>query len=289
MNIRIAAWNVEQRLTTLTIKRRGTPEHILASIKKLNADILVLPEAYQNTPDIGVDEELRRMGYSWIDIRYDDLGREDEFSGAMPHMRVLSKLPITSSEIHRWGGIRNLPVITVQVDSETQLRIIGTHLDDRNEELRTRQVDELIPYINASTMPTVMLGDFNAMHGKGRAKLYSHKAARQMAAKVPHPEIRFALTRLSDMATGSILARLEAETPLRDIDPTRRPTTTPKMRDIEWMPSIRLAQIDHILLSPDVRALDFKIARDGGSDHRGLSATLQIGGRSGQNKQLVLQ
>lgn len=277
MNVTIAAWNTEQRLTTLTAKRRGTPEHILSSIEKLKADILVLPEAYQNAPDVGVDEALRSMGYSWVDARYDDLDREDEFDGAMPHMRVLSKLPIVSHSIHRWGGVRNLPVVIIQADAKTQLRVIGTHLDDRNEQLRTRQMKELIPFINASDMPTVMLGDFNAMHGKGRAKIYGHKTARQLAAKVPHSEIRFVLTRLSDMATGSILAGLEAKTRLRDIDPTRRPTTTPKMRDIEWMPSIRLAQIDHILISPDIRALDFKIARDGGSDHRALSATLQIG------------
>ena len=71
MNLKIAAWNTEQRLTTLTTKHRGTPEHILASIKKLNADILVLPEAYQNTTDPGIDEALRGMGYSWVDSTYD--------------------------------------------------------------------------------------------------------------------------------------------------------------------------------------------------------------------------
>lgn len=277
MNLKIAAWNTEQRLTTLTTKRRGTPEHILVSIKKLNADILVLPEAYQNTTDPGIDEALKDMGYSWVDSTYDDLDRDEEFDDAMPHMRVLSRLPIVSSEIRRWGGIRNLPVVIIQASPTTQLRVIATHLDDRNEGLRMRQIDDIIPFINASDMPTVMLGDFNAMHGKGRARLYSHKAARRLAASVPHPEIRFVLTRLADMATGSILAKLETETPLRDIDPTRRPTTTPKMRDIEWMPSIRLAQIDHIFVSPEIRALDFKIARDGGSDHRALSAILQIG------------
>lgn len=277
MNLVIAAWNTEQRLTTLTTKRRGTPGHILTSIKKLHADVLVLPEAYQNEPDSGVDQALKDMGYAWVDARYDDLDREEEFNGAMPHMRVLSKLPIVSFELHRWGGVRNLPVVIIQADATTQLRVIGTHLDDRNEEFRIRQMNELVPFITSTDMPTVMLGDFNAMHAKGRAKLYGHKAARQLAAKVPHAEMRFVLTRLSDMATGSILAGLEAKTRLRDIDPTRRPTTTPKMRDIEWMPSIRLAQIDHILVTPDIRALDFKIAHDGGSDHRALSATLQIG------------
>jgi len=277
MNIKIAAWNTEQRLTTLTVKRRGTPEHILESIRKLNADILVLPEAYQNEPDPGVDGLLQEMGYAWIDARYDDLGREELFADAMPYMRVLSKLPIVSSEVYRWGNIRNMPVLIIRTSANSQLRVLGIHLDDRNEKQRMQQINEIIPFINSSDMPTVMLGDFNAMHGKGRARLYSHKAARRLAASVPHPEIRFVLTRLAEMAIGTTLARLERRTSLRDIDPTRRPTTTPKMRDIEWMPSVRLAQIDHIMITPDIRALDFKISRDSGSDHRAISATLQIG------------
>lgn len=272
MPIKIAAWNVEQRLSLLTNKKRGTPTQILGMIKRLEADILVLPEAYRNAPAKGVDAMLRELGYEWYDCRYDDRGRAEE----LPYIRVLSRLPIISSSLHRWGDLRNLLVVTVKTKEGKHLRIVATHLDDRTEELRRRQIDEIIPFINASTMPTVMLGDFNAMHGRGRARLLNHKTSRMLAARVPHGEIRSVVTRLADMAVGGVLSRLETETSLRDIDPRRRPTTTPKMRAIEWMPSVRLAQIDHILVSPDIKASDFKVARDGGSDHRAISAIIDI-------------
>lgn len=276
MPIKIAAWNVEQRLSLLTSKKRGTPARILHMIEQLNADILVVPEAYRNSPGDGVDAALRKLGYEWYDCRYDDRDRREEFSGAMPYIRVLSRLPIVHTEQHRWGDLRNLPVVTVKTGTGQVLRIIATHLDDRAEVFRRQQIQDIIPFVTADSGPTVMLGDFNAMHGHGRARVLRHRTSRTLAAAVPHEEIRSAVTRLTDMASGDVLSRLENETNLRDIDPRRRPTTTPKMRAIEWMPSVRLAQIDHILVSPEIHASDFKIARDGGSDHRAISAIIDI-------------
>ncbi len=78
---------------------------------------------------------------------------------------------------------------------------------------------------------------------------------------------------------------LKLRTNLTDADPKKRPTTTPKMRGQEWMPSIRIAQIDHIFVSPEIEVSDFRIARDGGSDHRAISATVKV---ARQNKPPVL-
>jgi endonuclease/exonuclease/phosphatase family metal-dependent hydrolase len=39
---------------------------------------------------------------------------------------------------------------------------------------------------------------------------------------------------------------------------------------------VRLAQIDHMLVSPVIKVDSFKIGRDGGSDHRSITATLTI-------------
>ena len=95
MAIKLAAWNAEQRLTRLTNKKRGTPEHILQGIEALDADVLVMPEAFQEAPADSVDGRLKELGYEWMDARYDDRGREKVFEGAMPYMRVMSRLAMT--------------------------------------------------------------------------------------------------------------------------------------------------------------------------------------------------
>jgi endonuclease/exonuclease/phosphatase family metal-dependent hydrolase len=78
------------------------------------------------------------------------------------------------------------------------------------------------------------------------------------------------------MATGDALFMLESESDLKDVDDRRQATTTPKMRFQEWMPSVRIVQIDHIFVTPTVTVKDFKVSRDGGSDHRAISATVKI-------------
>lgn len=100
--MRVGSWNVEQRLTTLTAKERGSPDHILGEIERLNQDVLVLPEAYPERPKRGIDDSLRDMGYRWVDARYDDKGREAVYDGMIPYMRILSRYAIQASELVRW-------------------------------------------------------------------------------------------------------------------------------------------------------------------------------------------
>jgi endonuclease/exonuclease/phosphatase family metal-dependent hydrolase len=68
-------------------------------------------------------------------------------------------------------------------------------------------------------------------------------------------------------------------TQLVDADTKKRPTTTPKMRGLEWMPSIRMAQIDHIFVSSDAEVSNFSVAQDGGSDHRAISVDVASTGQ----------
>jgi endonuclease/exonuclease/phosphatase family metal-dependent hydrolase len=279
MSIKVASWNTELRLTNLARNGRGAPSQIIDRIEELDADILVLPEAYSDTPGDGVDDRLRALSYTWKDTAYGEDGRQ--YQHGMPHMRILSRLAVVSSQIYEWGDARSMLVITVNLpDSEKKLRVIGVHLDDRSETNRLKQVDDMIPFINSSDMPTIMLGDWNAMHGKGRAKLVGSGAARRLARFVPssssHDDLRSFAMRVTDMATGNVMERIESETNLRDLDPRRRATTTPKVRGHEWLPAIRLVQIDHIVASPSVEAEKVQIGKDGGSDHRDISAIITL-------------
>ncbi|MFI5212689.1 MAG: endonuclease/exonuclease/phosphatase family protein [Candidatus Saccharimonadales bacterium] len=275
MRLRVAAWNVEGRLSNLADGRRGTPAHILEGIAALDADIIVLPEAYVNKPQTGVDRELASLGYSWQDVRYDDSDRGNVFSGQMPYLRILSRLPITTTHTVQFGGLRRLLVVTVQdTQSMQSLRIVATHLDDRTEERRLMQIDDMISLLSQHSMPTLVMGDFNAMWPGGRAILLRSRLVASLVRCLPHGFIKSASLRVLEMASGTTMKRLKSELNLHDADARHQATTTPKMRQMVYMPSIRLIQIDHILLTATIKSTDFKVARDGGSDHRAISTTI---------------
>jgi endonuclease/exonuclease/phosphatase family metal-dependent hydrolase len=277
--MKIASWNVEGRLTSRTSKKRGTPEHILKGIEALDADIVVLPEAYSGAPASGVENRLRELGYKyWQDAKYNERDRKKENMSADDlHIRVLSRLAILKTEQLRWNDARGMLAITVEDPATDHLvRIIATHLDDRSEERRLAQIEDAIAFINSSNLPTVMMGDFNAMHNDKWSRLISSKVVKSLSMLIPHEGAQGLALRLTEMATGVTLGELEKRTGLRDIDSSHSPTTTPKLYGIEWMPSIRMAQIDHIFVSPEIRAVNFKIAKDGGSDHRAISADITI-------------
>jgi endonuclease/exonuclease/phosphatase family metal-dependent hydrolase len=277
VKLKIAAWNVEGRLARITTSGRGSPEHILTGITRLEADILVLPEAYVGEPAAGVDEQLRTLGYSWRDVRYEDKDEVLPHPGRRPQLRVLSKLPILSVEVVRYGGIRNHLIVTVKVPVlGRQLRVMPIHLDDRRENWRMQQLSELIPRVNQSTLPTIMMGDFNAMWPTRRARLLRSRGFQRLIAMLPTGPLKDIFTRLRGMATGTTMQHLQAETLLREVDPRRRATVTPKMYHMSWMPSIRLVQLDHIFISHDLGVEDFMVSGDGGADHRAVSAMITL-------------
>jgi len=276
--MKIASWNVEARLSGWMKKGRGTAKQLLEEIEQLNADVLVLPEAYINTVAPFVPTKIQALGYKILEVEYNDYGREDEkyMRGSM-RLWVLSRFPVESVESHRWGDVRNLLSCVVREPSSgKRLRIIAMHLDDRSEAARQKQIAEIIPYVNSSSIPTVMLGDFNAMWRRGRARILHSGIIRFIASIVPGKELRQVATHLTDMASGSILSDITAKTNLQITDKNFQPTITPKRRGMLFMPSVRLAQIDHMLVSPVIKVDSFKVDRDGGSDHRSITATLTI-------------
>jgi endonuclease/exonuclease/phosphatase family metal-dependent hydrolase len=278
MAIKVVAWNVEGRLSGEVLSGRGSADHILEGIKELDADVLVLLEAYTSTLANGVYDKLRELGYEILNTAYEDVGRRKNnfFRGEM-YMCILSRLQIIKVDHIRPGDIRNLLVCEVtDPASGKPVRIIATHLDDRSEQQRVLQVEELSDYISASDLPTIMLGDFNAMWHKGRALLIDSLVMRLIARCIPHKDLQGVLQRAIDMASGTSLSILSTKTRLREVDLRHRPTATPKRYGALWMPSVRLIQIDHMLVSPEITTENFSISADGGSDHRSISANILL-------------
>lgn len=282
MTLKIASWNIEGRLSTFSKSGRGTPTHILAGIRDQSADILLLVEAFDETLGIAphVTLALEALGYTSYDVPYNDTGPERvDPALSQPVLRLLSRVPVEGIQHIRLGNLRNALIAKI-IDPQTgrHIRLIGVHLDDRAESLRLEQLGDLIPIINNSELPTVMVGDYNAMHGRGRiARLLRSWLVRSFVRCLPTLSLRDFGKRAMEMATGTTISALLSETNLSDADSRHRPTTTPKVRQHSWLPSVRMLDLDHMLVSEAIIVSDFTIVRrDGGSDHRAISAHISL-------------
>lgn len=275
--MKVTSWNVECKLSETSRTKRGHPDQIMAMIRKINADVLMLVEAHveDSLENLKHHKELLNMGYRIYNVPYqNDTLAKSSFEDAPLSLMLLSKLPMNNCRTIRLGDKRNaLTAVITDPKSKQQFRMIGIHMDDRSEETRLKQAKELSVIINESDLPTVMAGDYNAMHGEDiwPAKLLRSRPIKRMSNYVL-PAISI---RAVEMARGEALQILES-TGLHDADPTHRPTTTPKMRGFEWLPSIRLIQIDHIFISDSIKVNSFHVAADGGADHRAITAELNI-------------
>jgi endonuclease/exonuclease/phosphatase family metal-dependent hydrolase len=79
---------------------------------------------------------------------------------------VLTRSPQKSHQtvlLHaRGGGPRS--GLVVNIDSEGQpVRIVGTHLDDRSEHTRLKQLEQLLEALESTDLPQILAGDLNAL------------------------------------------------------------------------------------------------------------------------------
>lgn len=277
VQVRIAAWNVEGRLSHQEAKTRSKPDDIVNAIKGIDADILVLIEAHSENSlsELKSSQQLYDMGYKIFNAPYQDdlITRTDTYTSQLSLM-LLSKLQVEKFEVIRLGNVRNAINATIKSKNNQQFRVIGVHLDDRLETTRINQVIDLLKIIKRSVMPTVLMGDFNTMHGED---IWPAKFLRtgiiKAFAHILLPKISL---RATEMARGEALSILKNNTGLVDVDKRHRPTTTPKVRGLEWLPSIKLIQIDHMFISKNIKVKSFHIDSDKGSDHRAIISTLLI-------------
>lgn len=285
--MRISSWNTEGRLSRVAeAGKRGSPEQIVKEIEQLNSDIIFLPEAFDGAVPVEekITERLRRLGYELFDVAYNDQGEKKYPVSIDTHMMILSRLEILQAkELVLVGGIRSMLSVDVRDDeSGLPVRIFGIHLDDRVESGRLQQVEDLLPHIAASSeLPTIALGDFNAMRRSSiAARFLRNDILETMIDIWPEGETKHTLQRITQMAIGKTMQRIERDSHLRHTDDRMRATITPKARGHERRPSVRLMQIDYILVSPAIESSDFEVAKDGGADHRAISVTLKIAGQN---------
>lgn len=279
MAITLVSWNTEGRLTRFSNEGRGSPEHIVDTLSSMNGDVVFLAEASDSDQiERNINDTITKAGYSVHTVPYEDAGKDRRWSAEKaPNMKLLTRLPVKSFRQIRLGGVRNALEATIEdPDTGIPMRFFGVHLDDRSEAYRLIQTNDLLGFLAESDVPTVVMGDFNAMHAEDmRAKFLRSSVFRAVTKVWPHARTKDMFIRLSDMGAGTTLRRLQEDGGLSDADAKRKATTTPKLRGQEWLPSIPVFQIDHVYGSAEVTVRDFQVWRDGGSDHRPLRCIIQ--------------
>ena len=253
--------------------RRASPHDGIAVIKRLNADIIFIPEFSNTSPvDESVTDALRALGYTLITYLYE----QPECSSFVA--AFLTRLPLRSHVLHSFTNTQRQFIETRITLGSGIFRVIGVHLDDRSEELRLAQVPELASLINQdNTIPTIVLGDFNAMPASALfSRIARLRFVSYIARNLPSEILRSTGARVAQMAVGTTIPTLLRTTKFHDLDLGQRATISAKQEGFEWLPSIRLAKIDWIFGSSQISTLQYRVLPDVGSDHRPVLAILDI-------------
>ena len=270
--LRVVTWNAEGMFVEGTKTRRATPHDALRVLRRLNADIIVIPEFGRLD---GLRDEIHTamasLGYEVVSTPYHDSNAPGL------GLVVLSRLPVVSWHVHALAVTgRNLLEVFCKDESGSRIRIIGVHLDDRGEAIRMHQIRDVVQLVNADvTTPTVLMGDMNAMHERSRfARFIRLAPVRHMTRYINHTLVASVAQRVQEMALGTTIATLQHDTLLHDLDPGHKRTISGRQRGLEWIPSVRLAKIDWIFGSRQIKTVIYKVHRDVGSDHRPVEANI---------------
>jgi endonuclease/exonuclease/phosphatase family metal-dependent hydrolase len=272
MNLRVVTWNAEGMFVSGSMTRRATPLDAVATLKRLKGDIVVIPEfGMLDKITEATDVSIRGLGYERISMVY----RDSRAHGS--GLAILSRLPIVDSLVVPIGETKG--IVSARIETpEGDIRVVGIHLDDRSERLRLVEVDEIVEYLRSlPTLPTLMMGDFNAMSQTSRFARMARGHVGHIAEElVGHATLRSVIARVREMALGSTIERIERETNLRSLDPGLKRTISARQRGLEFIPAIRLAKIDWIFASPEVKTTSYRVRGDVGSDHRPVVADISI-------------
>lgn len=271
--LRVATWNAEGMFVDGTKTRRAGSHEALRALRKLDADIVFVPEfGYLSKLKESVITTIKSLGYELVLIPYDDTRIPDL------GLAVMARLPIAKKTSHSLPVTgRAIVELTCRVENEKYVRVIGVHLDDREEAIRLEQVKKVVEVVNAGTGPTILMGDFNAMHRSTPfARMTRTRAAGAVATYIPHEQISSVAKRVHEMAAGTTIEYLLQYTALHNLDPSMAPTISAKQRGMEWAPSVRLAKIDWIFGSADIHTLSHHVKKDVGSDHRQVVADVAL-------------
>ena len=272
--LRVVTWNAEGMFVEGTKTKRATPHDALATLRRLNADIVVVPEFGRlATLRDEIRLTLESLGYELTMLEYDE-PRSPGLGFA-----ILSRLKVVSSQVHNLHeSRRQLLEVRCENTEGVLIRVLGIHLDDRTEEGRLNEIASVVDIVdNNLDTPTLLLGDFNAMRRESLfAKFARSSSARLVIRRVNHELLRSMAERVSEMALGTTIEYLETHTKLHDMDRGRKRTISSKQEGLEWVPSWRLAKIDWIFASKHFTTRSYRVLPDVGSDHRPVLAILDV-------------
>jgi endonuclease/exonuclease/phosphatase family metal-dependent hydrolase len=261
----IASWNVARGLSD----KERSPQ-IKRGLETLDADIIVLSEAYDVSGKPFQNDFAEELGYRSFSTEYED---QQPHPSDKQFITVLSRVAMNASVIRL--ATRNAIQLNFDGKDGANQQLIGVHFDDRNAQIRNLMAYSIAESINPSTS-TLVVGDLNSMHEDDwRARIIGSPLSREVAhsipvlgtegSKVKLDRIRSILTRLTEMADGKTQEIL-TEAGFQETDPTYRPTLL--------LGSFAIAQLDHILHTANLKSQNFQTYRLAGSDHKAISATI---------------
>lgn len=254
--MRVASWNLARGLS-----EANKVKTIYEGIDRLDADLIFLPEAFDKSgqpidPDFATD-----LGYKAISTEYEDTEKhpsEEQYLVALSRVAALLEATRLNS--------RNAIAAVFNMEGEA-VSVTGAHFDDRREEIRSGMVEAFLVDRNPN-VANALIGDLNSMHGDDlRARILSSSLARARARALKNDRARSLATRLTDMASGDVMYRLEHEG-FRDADPRHCPTML--------MGGIAVVQLDHLMHDDKLRVTSFSSKRLNGSDHKAISGKLEL-------------
>ena len=255
--MKIASWNLKCGLSDA-----DSVSNIYDGLGRLDADIVFMPEAFDNTGQPVDPDFAQPLGYAaLLSTGYEDA---EEHPSGEQYILALSRVE-ARMEVVRLDS-RNALKATFDIEDETA-SVTGVHCDDRNELTRMGMVNAYLANRDTS-VGSALIGDKNAMHGNDpRARALSHPIVRSTAAALPPGRMRSLATRLTDMATGDVMRTLE-EAGFQDADPRHRPTML--------LGGFAVVQLDHFMYDERLQVHSFQVERLRGSDHLAVSGELAL-------------
>ena len=271
MAMEIGAWNVAKGL--------GDPARatlIEQGIEQLGADVLVLSEAFatdngstERAVDIvgSMGDMAIRLGYRVTEAPYEDstpnpLAPE----GFEQYLAVMSRNENTTTAVIRLRHRNAISIKTYEAATDSVISGIGTHFEDRQEDLRQDMALAAARQSGRPNTPFFIAGDLNAMYRSTLpAKLAGSSIAEKLSRVAPTARFKSLGQRFVQMADGGTMLAFKNHG-FVDADWEHRST-------MEYF-GITFGQLDHIL-TRNLTTSNFTVHKLHGSDHRAISATIE--------------
>jgi endonuclease/exonuclease/phosphatase family metal-dependent hydrolase len=268
--MKIVTWNAERMFSTGGGTIRASPADAVATLKILDADIVAIPEfAMRSSLSAKTITAIKKLGYTMVTVDY------HEKRAVSLQYAVLIRGVVSEHHTHRLANSERFVVELKVIIASTRVTVFATHLDDRSEQARQYEVEQLCRLIKSSRGPVILLGDMNAMDGgTWRARLLRTRLLRLLSRLSPSKDGYSIGGRLIEMASGKTIEAILTGTKLVSAT-SPDPTISAKQVGLEWAPSTALVKIDWIFISPDLIAESSQVYPDVGSDHRPLAVYLK--------------